>query len=219
MKLKTDKCSIFAAGTYYSCEKPVENSLVIAADGGCDYLLSQNCLPDYAIGDFDSGNCPEDIPSIRLNSVKDETDTFEAVNLGMEKGCTEFHLFGATGGRTAHTMANIQTLAMLAEKGMSGFIYGNNEIFTVLFNGKITFNEESKGYISIFSLDEKCEGVSEKGLKYSLDNYGLSNSYPVGVSNEFTGKQAEISVTDGKLLIIYSFDAKIRDIINNSGEK
>ena len=218
IKLKNNICSIFAAGTYYHYEKPVINSLIIAADGGCDYLLSHNYLPDYAIGDFDSGNCPEDIPAIRLNPVKDETDTFEAVKLGIEKGCTEFHFFGAAGGRTAHTMANIQTLAMLAEKGMSGFIYGNNEIFTVIHNGIITFDKDSSGYISVFSLEKTCRGVSEKGLKYSLENCTLSNTYPIGVSNEFVGRSAEISVKDGSVMIIYTTDAKTESIINNSGE-
>ncbi|MBR3439798.1 MAG: thiamine diphosphokinase [Clostridia bacterium] len=202
------KCSIFAAGTYYCSEKPVKDSLIIAADGGCDYLISNNIVPDYAIGDFDSGKCPENIPSFRLNPVKDETDTFEAVKLGIEKGCTEFHLFGVAGGRTAHTVANIQTLIMLAERGMSGFLYGDNEIMTVINNGNIKFSDESKGYISVFSLDTSCDGVCEKGLKYSLDNYQLTNSYPVGVSNEFVGKEAEISVRKGNLLIIYTFDAK-----------
>lgn len=217
--MKKSICSIFAAGTFYSYEKPIENSLVIAADGGCDYLLSHNYFPDYAIGDFDSGNCPEKIPAIRLNPVKDETDTYEAVNLGIEKGCKEFHFFGATGGRTSHTMANIQTLSMLAEKGMSGFIYGDNEVFTVLFNGKIAFDKASSGYVSVFSLDKTCHGVYENGLKYTLKNYTLSNTYPIGVSNEFIGIPAEISVSDGSLLVICSFDAKIENVINKySGE-
>ena len=217
--LKKHICSIFAAGTYYNYEKPVKGSLIIAADGGCDYLLSQNIKPDYAIGDFDSGKCPEDIPAIRLNPVKDETDTFEAVKLGIEKGCNEFHFFGATGGRSAHTFANIQTLAMLAQKGMSGFIYADNEIFTVIHDGKIIFDKESEGYLSVFSLDIKCDGVFEKGLKYSLDNYNLSNSYPVGVSNEFVGNEAEISVKSGNLLIIYTFNAIVKSITNISGDE
>ena len=216
--MKKKICSIFGAGAYYSNEKPVENSLIIAADGGCDYLLSHNYLPDYAIGDFDSGNCPEDIPAIKLNPVKDETDTFEAVKLGIEKGCTEFHFFGAAGGRTAHTIANIQTLVMLAEKGMSGFIYGNNEIFTVIHNGIITFDKDSSGYISVFSLEKTCGGVSNKGLKFTLENNTLSNTYPIGVSNEFVGRSAEISVKDGSVLIIYTNDVKTESIINNSGE-
>ena len=212
--MENKKCSIFAAGTHYSFEKPLDNSLIIAADGGCDYLLSHNIVPDYAIGDFDSGKCPDGIPAVKLNPVKDKPDTFEAVELGIEKGCSEFHIFGATGGRTAHTAANIQTLAMLAEKGMTGYIYGDNEVFVVIDSGAIKFSENSKGYISIFSLDAECKGVCENGLKYSLDNYNLKNTYPVGVSNEFTGNEAEISVKMGKILIIFSFDAEVKSVIN-----
>ena len=50
-------------------------------------------------------------------------------------------------------------------------------------------------------------GVSETGLKYLLDNFTMTNAYPVGVSNEFIGEPAEISVETGTLLIIYTTEA------------
>ncbi len=42
-----------------------------------------------------------------------------------------------------------------------------------------------------------------EGLKYPLNNYRMSNKYPIGVSNEFTGKEAKITVEKGELLVIY----------------
>ena len=50
-------------------------------------------------------------------------------------------------------------------------------------------------------------GVCESGLKYHLDNYTMTNAYPVGVSNEFTGSAAEVSVENGTLLILYTMEA------------
>ncbi len=50
-------------------------------------------------------------------------------------------------------------------------------------------------------------GVYETGLKYRLENYTMSSTYPIGVSNEFTGKPAEISVNEGILLIVYTMEA------------
>lgn len=203
-------CSIFCAGEYYGYEKPLENSMIIAADGGTEYLDSINITPEYCIGDFDSSSAPNYENVIRLNPVKDETDTYEAVILGIENGCTCFHIFGGTGGRSAHTFANIQTLVMLAENGFKAFLYGDNEVLTVLHNSSMCFSPLSKGYVSVFSLDEKCEGVFEKGLKYSLNNAEILNNFPIGVSNEFIGTDSEIMVTNGNLLVIFTSEAIVK---------
>lgn len=198
------KCCIFGAGTYYGTEKPVEGSYVIAADGGYNYLKSLGAAPDIIIGDFDSGECPEEGNIIRLNPVKDETDTYNAIMTALEKGCDEFHIFGGTGGRTAHTISNIQSLVMLAERGIKAYLYGDREILTVIHNDSVRFSSDSKGYISVFAIGEKSSGVTESGLKYCIENRTMSNSYPCGVSNEFIGEEAVVSVSDGSLLIIFT---------------
>ena len=205
-------CSIFCAGTYYGYEKPVTGSVIIAADGGADYLDSLGVKPDLVIGDFDSSKTAvtdcENV--IKLNPVKDKTDTFEAVEQALALDCGEIHIFGGTGGRSAHTFANIQTLAMLAEKSVSAYLYGDNEIITAVHNGKLTFDPSSSGYISVFSLDTECRDVNIKGLIYTLETAKLTNNYPVGVSNEFTGEAGEISVGEGTLLVVYTFKAKLK---------
>lgn len=43
--------------------------------------------------------------------------------------------------------------------------------------------------------------MSEKGLKYLLDNVTVKLEFPIGVSNEFIGEDAEIAVENGMLLI------------------
>lgn len=201
------KCYITGAGTHYFRDEftPSYNDLVIAADGGYIYNSLHRIKTDIIIGDFDSiENCsPEAETVIRLNPVKDETDMLSAVNTAIEKGYTEFHLYGATGGRTDHTFANIQLLNYLALKGMKGFLYAENEIMTVIHNDEIKFDSSMSGYISVFALDSQCTGVYEKGLKYQIENYTMTNSFPVGVSNEFCQCEAFVGVENGSLLIIY----------------
>ena len=63
--------------------------------------------------------------------------------------------------------------------------------------------EAGCGAVSVFSARDKAEGVTLKGLKYPLDNATLTNDYPLGVSNEFTGVPAVISVCEGTLIVIW----------------
>ena len=55
----------------------------------------------------------------------------------------------------------------------------------------------------MFSLREMSFGVTLKGLKYPLNEYNMDNLFPIGVSNEFTGKEVSITVKDGELAVIY----------------
>ena len=47
---------------------------------------------------------------------------------------------------------------------------------------------------------EKAEGVTLRGLKYELTDAVVTNSFPIGVSNEFIGKEAAVTVRNGTLL-------------------
>lgn len=200
-------CRIVGAGECKNIDFEKENGdLIIAADGGCVYLEKAGIKPDIIIGDFDSlGSIPDGDEVIKLNPVKDITDMDAAVKEGIKRGYKEFHLYGACGGRIDHTLANIQLVASLAQNNINAFIH-DDMIITAVCNRKIKFDINSKGYISVFSHSDKCRGVSIKGLKYTLDNSELSNSFPLGVSNEFVGTDSEISVKNGTLIVIYSCD-------------
>lgn len=191
--------------------QPQEGDLLIAADGGYAYLEKQSLNPDLVIGDFDSlGTAPAHPGLVRLNPVKDETDTLAAIRMGQARGYERFVIYGGTGGRTAHTMANVQNLVMLAKGGGRGWLVGRDEVFTVVSGGSVRFAAGSQGFVSVFSMSGESTGVCETGLKYRLENYTMTNDYPIGVSNEFTGEEAEISVKEGVLLIIYTLEARER---------
>ena len=82
-------------------------------------------------------------------------------------------------------------------------------MITAVHNGTITLPPEFDGYISVFSMSEKAEGVTIAGLKYTMENGTLTNDYPLGISNEFIGRTAQISVRDGTLLVVAELtDAK-----------
>lgn len=201
-------CYIIGAGEHYTPPtKPSQGDLVIAADGGYAYLEGLNLCPDIFIGDFDSlDHTPEGCQIVRLPSEKDCTDTAAAIEIGWAKGYRLFHIYGGTGGRPDHTIANIQCVADIAVRGGQGLLFDQYNVITAIHNGKITFPPSASGYVSAFSHDDVSAGVDETGLKYSLQNATLKNTVPLGVSNEFTGKESSISVREGTLIIVYPND-------------
>ena len=113
------RCFIFAAGTFYGLrERPAEEDLVIAADAGYRACQEAGVTPLLLMGDFDSMDQPADFANVhRVPVEKDDTDTMLAVKAGLEQGCTEFHLYGGTGGRRLdHTLGNLQTLPYLRRR-------------------------------------------------------------------------------------------------------
>lgn len=205
MKQKS-KCFIVGAGEFFIDKLDMtDEDLLIAADGGYDNLMKINCMPDTVIGDFDSvDTIPQHPDIIKLNKIKDDTDMIAAVNLGMERGYRDFQIYGATGDRLDHILANIQTLAYITKTGCIGYIYGRNYAITALTDGTLKFDSYHRGTISVFSNDTTVYGVTLKGLKYTLDNATLTNTYPIGTSNEFIGVESSVTVNDGTLIIIYS---------------
>ncbi len=187
-----------------------ENDIIICADGGLSTLEKFSVLPDVCVGDFDSlGYVPEKENTVVFNKEKDETDTFLAYLEGKKLGFDKFVIFGGIGGnRPEHTFANLQLLSYMAKRGERGFLIGEDTIITAISDGKIKFPETNRGYISVFCFGDNADGVNIKGLKYECTDGSLKNDFPLGVSNEFTGKQAEISVKKGVLTILWHENAE-----------
>jgi len=56
----------------------------------------------------------------------------------------------------------------------------------------------------VFIAGDAATGVTLTGLKYPLNEATLTNDYPLGVSNEFTGVPAKIQVRKGTLIIAWT---------------
>lgn len=180
------------------------DDLLIAADGGFSTVEQMGLAPHLVIGDFDSlGDRPDHPNTVALPTVKDETDMCAAIRLGRERGYTRFALYGGTGGRLAHTLANLQLLDGLVQEGCRGFLVGDGTVSTAVHNGELRFPDHMSGYLSVFCTSGRAEGVTLRGLKYELANETLTGSFPLGVSNEFVGTPARVSVENGSLLVLW----------------
>ena len=199
------ECYVFGAGEFFGGVPEVsEHDIVIAADGGYAALERLGLKADYVIGDFDS--LPEIPPQkniTRMPQEKDVTDMRAALELGLKKGFEIFHIYGGTGGRFEHTLANIQCLAWLAQSGARGYLYDKDCTMTAITNGSLSYDEKCSGYISVFAHSGTANGIYLSGLKYPLDNATVTDVFPLGVSNEFTGTCSTVTVKDGTLIVIY----------------
>ena len=194
-------CSIICGAP---CEKlPIDEikGTVIAADRGLDYCLRDGVIPDVVIGDFDSAERlpPKDAECIRFAPEKDFTDAYLAAETAIERGAEELLFFAALGGRLDHTMANFQMAYGLFCRGISAVLFGENERAYVASGRREMARFD--GYLSVFAFGGSAV-VSEEGTKYPAERAELSESFPLGVSNEITDDIAVITVHSGSVLII-----------------
>lgn len=211
------KCIVIGAGDLTVGQVSVgEEDLVIAVDGGINYCGVLEIEPDILIGDFDSVNetqreailqmkeaAPERV--VVLKPEKDDTDMLAALRLGLEKGYDYFLIYGGCGGRMEHTLANIQCLLFLKNNGAVGYLMDGSGMVFVMKNEEVKLRDNLEGYFSLFCLGKEAKGVTIRGMKYELTDFVMTNDFPIGVSNEFIGKEATISVKDGELVGIVYF--------------
>ena len=200
------RCFIFAAGTFYGLrERPGDpGDVVIAADAGYQVCLEVCVKPDLLIGDFDSMEPPADFARVRRLPVeKDDTDPLAAIRAGLEEGCTDFLIYGGTGGkRLDHTLANLQSLLFLRRRGARGFLYGDDFLWTVIENEDLRVMRTVEwGLLSVFCLGDRAEGIAESGVQYPLEDAVLTSDFPLGVSNHILEPEARISVQKGALAV------------------
>jgi thiamine pyrophosphokinase len=185
---------------------PMGAALTIAADGGADLLRECGILPDIVIGDMDSikdGSFSPKTEMLEYPPEKDDTDTLLAAKTGIERGCNRFFMYGCSGRRLDHTIANIQTLKYIAKENCEGYMIGDSENITVIRNSSIRLNVRPGTGVSVFAIGKDAKGVSLSGLKYEVRDAAINDSFPIGVSNEATEAHPDISVSDGSLIILW----------------
>ncbi len=199
------RCVILSAGDFDPSDyRPQEDDYLIAADGGYAYSKKMGLTPDLCIGDFDSlGYAPNDCPVATLPVEKDCTDTDAAIRMGLEAGCDEFLLLGMLGGkRLSHTIANMQSLSILAKQHIDHKIVGGGITVRALAkDDTVCFTENDNCHVSVLAITDTA-AVSLTGLHYTGKNIALSNCFPLGVSNETIGQCAAVTCHVGTVLVI-----------------
>ena len=194
-----------------------ESLALVDADKGMEWFMrNREFTPDLAVGDFDSLSeegeaymeSLKDLEIVRLKPEKDDSDTQSAVNHMIREGANEFLIFGATGTRLDHVLANLGLLSMGKEQGVQIVLADQWNYITLVESGTVLKKEEQFGkYVSFFSVGGDVAGLSLKGFKYPLNRYHLTVADSgLTVSNEITEETAEITYDSGQLLMIMSRD-------------
>ncbi len=194
-----------------------KDAYVICADGGYAFARVADMKVDLLVGDFDSydGELPDEdqVEIIRVSPEKDDTDTGLCIQEAIARGYKDIVIAGGIGGRLAHSVANLQSMADAASKAGINImqIDGNRRCYVLKGPATLTVpkrmetpdgHEKRKAFISMFAQGGECTGVSISGVFYPLDEGSLSPNYPIGCSNEITADEAVISVKKGTLLVI-----------------
>jgi thiamine pyrophosphokinase len=197
-------CYLVGAGEFTARGfAPAAGDYVIAADAGYRALAAIGVKPDLLVGDFDSlPERPADVPCRVFPAEKDDTDLGLALKEGWARGYRTFVLYGAGGGRADHFFANLQLLGGLSRRGAQGrMVCESCDVYAVT-DAVLPLPEKEKGtVVSVFCHGEQARGVTLSGLRYPLTRALLTCDHPLGVSNEFTGAQATVTVERGTLLV------------------
>ena len=187
---------------------PETDADYFGADRGSLLLAEKGIRMKAAVGDFDSVN-EDDMKKIaafaeetvRLNPVKDDSDSEAAVRFVMGRGYDRIVLAGALGGRADHSIVNLR-LAM-RWPGILELIDAQNRI-TACSEGVHVFEKGQYDYISFFAQSEA--EISLSGMKYPLRERTITSEDLYTLSNEILEEQGILQVHRGTVLAIQSRD-------------
>ena len=222
------RCVLVAAGQIHDYERVRDilhadsdgnndGDFFIFCDGGLRHAQGLGVKPDIIAGDFDScdknllaayehgagGQKETYMPEIiRLPCEKDDTDTFYAVKLALERGFENFVLLGAMGGRFDHAFGNVSILLYLQKHGKKAELIDDYSVMKVAGSKPLYINDDCS-FFSLLTVAGSVSGVTIKNAKYPLENAELSSDFQLGISNEvLPGKVAEVSVKNGLVLVV-----------------
>ncbi|MFC5773834.1 thiamine diphosphokinase [Ectobacillus antri] len=185
----------------------------VAADRGVFHLLQRNIMPVAAFGDYDSVS-EEELRWMREQTTlhimpkeKDETDLELAITWALKQKPDIIRIFGATGGRLDHGLANIQMLVKSLDTAIEMILVDHKNEISIKRAGTYVVEQNQRfPYISFLPLTETVTGITLQGFKYPLHNQTIQWGSTLCVSNELNSKKGTFSFRSGILMVISSTD-------------
>ncbi len=177
-----------------------DSDYIIAVDQAVSNLYKQRIKIDLAVGDFDSLSNHSmllNLNVVRLNPVKDVTDTHQALIEATKINPDKLYLIGGIGGeRIEHFMVH----TMFFNEFPKLIIKDENSTLFLLEKGVHEFkNQDFNTFIGY-----PKAVLSLEGFKYNLNEYRLLSYDPLCISNEITDQVGFVRIREGKVLAIIS---------------
>lgn len=191
--------------------------LVVAADGGALRARALGLEPDVVVGDWDSLPAAElerlrarGAELIELRPDKDESDTEIALLATVGRGATRVTVLGAFGGRRLdHALANVALLAHPAVAGCDIVLLDGSARASLIAAPDGAGRPVTRplpgrvgDLVSLLPLGGDANGVTTRGLRFSLRHEPLRLGPARGLSNVREAETAEVELDDGLLLVV-----------------
>lgn len=186
-----------------------EHVLVLAADGGLDHALAAGLAPAGLVGDLDSVSpegltwATEHATISRHDPAKDQTDTELALDMAADLNPARLTLLSGGGDRLDHTLA---VLGALGRPNMTSVPvleawWAHQRIRVLHGPARATLTPDRGTTLSLVAIGGPCEGVTTSGVRWPLTAATLAPLAGLGVSNQVTAAEVEVSVSSGVLLV------------------
>lgn len=179
--------------------------IIIAADGGYDNALRLGVMPDLFVGDMDSVTEKVDIEKVILNKEKDFTDTEVAIEEAVLRGYDRIDIYGATGTRLDHTLANIFMMKKYLSRNVDVRIIDLHNKMRAI-RGDNTFSGLKGKTVSFIPADTVVSGVTLSGFKYPLSDRDVEIGVTLTVSNVAVSDEVHVNIKNGTLIMIIAKD-------------
>lgn len=179
--------------------------IIIAADGGYDNALRLGVMPDLFVGDMDSVTEKVDIEKVMLNKEKDFTDTEVAIEEAVLRGYDRIDIYGATGTRLDHTLANIFMMKKYLSRNVDVRIIDLHNKMRAI-RGDNTFSRLKGKTVSFIPADTVVSGVTLSGFKYPLSDRDVEIGVTLTVSNVAVSDEVHVNIKNGTLIMIIAKD-------------
>ena len=177
-----------------------DSDYIIAVDQAVFSLYKQRVPIHLAVGDFDSltnHGMLVNLNVVRLNPIKDVTDTHQALVEAKKINPDELYLIGGIGGdRIEHFMVHTMFFSQFPK------LVIKDEKSTLFLMEEGVHQLSNHDFNTFIGYPEAV--LTLIGFKYPLDHYHLNQYDPLCISNEILGNQGTVTVHQGRLLVIIS---------------
>jgi len=208
------KAVIVADGEHAPADRRqlTDADLIIAADGGADWLDSLGITPHRLVGDLDSADpavvdrlVAAQVPVDRYPPDKDASDLELSLAAAAAAGADEIVVLGALGGALDHLLANVLLLISDAARTREvRLVHGSTTARLLSGPARAELHGPPGSRVSLLAVGTAADGVTTEGLRWPLVDDRLEAGSSHGLGNVVEAPPARVSLAGGRLLVIES---------------